>query len=81
MILFLQELLLTTNFFLCFFACSDHILLAEIITQAPMTVPGLNEIRKGMSMDEYMRKQAKERFGKVIIALRAMPSSLMLVIR
>ncbi|XP_048509948.1 uncharacterized aarF domain-containing protein kinase 5 isoform X2 [Athalia rosae] len=59
----------------------DHILLAEMITQAPMFVPGITSMPSGMTLDSYMQQQAKERFDKVVIALRAMPSNLMLVIR
>ncbi|XP_046736210.1 uncharacterized aarF domain-containing protein kinase 5 isoform X1 [Diprion similis] len=60
---------------------NDYILLGEMITQSPITLPGISGKQGDMSIDDYMQQQAKERFDKVLAALRAMPSSLMLVIR
>lgn len=46
-----------------------------------MSLPGIGTKDPGVSIDDYMQQQAKERFDKVLANLRAMPSSLMLVIR
>ncbi|XP_015591317.1 uncharacterized aarF domain-containing protein kinase 5 isoform X2 [Cephus cinctus] len=59
----------------------DYILFGEMLTQTPMSVFGLTTIPPGLSADEYMKKQAQERFDKVMVTLRAMPKSILLVIR
>ncbi|XP_071635405.1 uncharacterized aarF domain-containing protein kinase 5-like [Temnothorax longispinosus] len=57
----------------------DYILLAEMLTQAPYTVSFTSYSNN--TLDEYMKKRAQEQFDKITAALKAMPKSMMLVIR
>ncbi|KAG7207870.1 hypothetical protein KM043_009467 [Ampulex compressa] len=60
----------------------DHIILYEILTQAPYSISLMAKDKpENVSSDEYMKKQAQERFDQITIALRAMPKNMMLVIR
>ena len=60
----------------------DHQMFAEILTQRPLKFHNFT-IKTSLSSDdmEYMSRMAQERFDKVILALRQMPSTLLLVIR
>ncbi|XP_032670730.1 uncharacterized aarF domain-containing protein kinase 5 isoform X2 [Odontomachus brunneus] len=58
----------------------DHILLAEILTQAPYKI-SFTSRSNNTTMDEYMKNQAQEHFDKITEALKLMPKNLLLVIR
>lgn len=60
----------------------DHEMFAEILTQRPLKLHKYT-IKTTLSAEDmqYMTKMAQERFDKVILALRQMPSTLLLVIR
>lgn len=55
---------------------------AEILTQRPLKLHKY-AIKTSLSSEDmqYMTRMAQERFDKVIVALRQMPSTLLLVIR
>jgi aarF domain-containing kinase len=59
----------------------DYRQLVEILTQRPLDV-GM-KFRTKLSEEDlkYMTEMARERFDKVMEALRAMPRSMLLVIR
>lgn len=60
----------------------DHILLAEILTQAPLRISGFKLKAKLTQADlDVMTAVAQERFDKIMVVLRAMPRSLLLVTR
>lgn len=58
----------------------DHILLAEILTQAPYRI-SFTSHANNTTMDEYMKNQVQDRFDKITETLRLMPKNLLLVIR
>lgn len=60
----------------------DHEMFAEILTQRPLKLHKY-AIKPSLSSEDmqYMARMAQERFDKVIVALRQMPSTLLLVIR
>ncbi|XP_034254315.1 uncharacterized aarF domain-containing protein kinase 5 isoform X2 [Thrips palmi] len=60
----------------------DHEMFAEILTQRPLKLHKY-AIKTSLSSEDmqYMARMAQERFDKVIVALRQMPSTLLLVIR
>ncbi|KAK3921273.1 putative aarF domain-containing protein kinase 5 [Frankliniella fusca] len=60
----------------------DHEMFAEILTQRPLKLHKY-AIKTSLSPEDmkYMTRMAQERFDKVIVALRQMPSTLLLVIR
>ncbi|XP_052131665.1 uncharacterized aarF domain-containing protein kinase 5 isoform X3 [Frankliniella occidentalis] len=60
----------------------DHEMFAEILTQRPLKLHKY-AIKTSLSSEDmrYMTRMAQERFDKVIVALRQMPSTLLLVIR
>lgn len=60
----------------------DHILLAEILTQAPLRISGFKLKTKLTKEDlDAMTAVAQQRFDKIMVVLRAMPRSLLLVVR
>ncbi|XP_014483978.1 PREDICTED: uncharacterized aarF domain-containing protein kinase 5 [Dinoponera quadriceps] len=58
----------------------DHILLAEILTQEPYRI-SFTSLPSNTTVEEYMKKQARERFDKITETLRSMPKHILLVIR
>ncbi|EFN85337.1 Uncharacterized aarF domain-containing protein kinase 5 [Harpegnathos saltator] len=58
----------------------DHIMLAEILTQAPYRI-SLTLRLNNTTMDEYMKNQAQEHFDKITETLKLMPKHILLVIR
>jgi aarF domain-containing kinase len=63
------------------FLSSDYRQLVEILTQRPLEA-GV-KLRTKLSEEDlkYMTEMARERFDKIMEALRAMPRSMILVIR
>ena len=70
------------NFNLFFIYISDHCQLAEILTQSPFTGKAVKLATKLTEEDlNYMQAVARERFDKIMNALRSMPRTLLLVVR
>jgi aarF domain-containing kinase len=64
-----------------FFFFSDYRQLVEILTQRPLEA-GMKLSTKLSEEDlKYMTEMARERFDIIMAALRAMPRSMLLVIR
>lgn len=60
----------------------DHIIFAEILTQAPLRTRGFNLNYRLTERDlQQMTQFAKERFEVIMKCLKEMPRSLLLVIR
>ncbi|XP_066597082.1 uncharacterized aarF domain-containing protein kinase 5 isoform X2 [Prorops nasuta] len=59
----------------------DPFLLAEVLTQAPFIIPAIETNTGNLTAEEYMIKQAQERFDRITEMLKTMPKSMMLTIR
>lgn len=60
----------------------DYYLFCEILMQRPLDRSGLH-IRNNLTKDDimYMKKMAKEKFDKIMCAIRSLPSPMLLVFR
>ena len=60
----------------------EHDVLAEILLQRPISRSGFHLPSRMTSEDlEYMKRMARHHFDEIMVVLKAMPRTLLLVIR